>query len=271
MGGDCLIEDFIFDGVQLSDFGYIICSFDSSVGITTSPVSENTYEEIKSSNSNISHKVSQSYDSNLSRVIQICKNPCSNEMELSNDDVSEITKWLCRKDYKWFRWIDLEDDDEIYYEAKINIQKIELGNKIGFELNITTNRPYGLTRMFDTTFEFDSNSKKSINIYSDEEGYIYPDVIIELKESGNLEIINEFENRITSIKNCNVGEIITIIGNDTQQIVTSDNTHDLSESFIFNYNFLRLCNLYGNSTNMISVNLKCNITIKYRGIRKVGI
>lgn len=268
-----MTKDFFFDGQCLSDFGFIPCSFASS-GIEASSLSEITYTEIKAPLSNKSHKVALSYSNNLSKTVQIIKNTCrfNNTYHITNDDISEITKWLCRRNYKWFKWINENDDDEIFYKARINLRKLELlGECVGLELEINTDSPYGYTREFAESFTFDSNTETAavLNVYSDEEGYIYPDMVITLKESGNLEISNIFENRTTYIGDCKAGEIITITGGDVQQIMTSDETHDLSTSF--NYIFPRLCNLYKKSKNEISANLGCDMEMKYRGIRKAGI
>lgn len=415
-----MITDFIFDGQELSGFGYMICDFDSSSGTETSSVSDMSFTDIKSPLSNISHNIATSYTENLSRTIQIMKNPCdNNNLNITNDDLSELSRWLCRKDYKLFKWVDDEDDDEVFYEVQIKLRKIELGNgRVGVELDIISNRPFGLTReiintmslyvapppsendtfkkeyfitdelyenssyqkylyvhddsynggtfqayytyyvpnsarialykigtqypvyctsdtfivcsrrvyynydgsvkstsdnmattvsshtialgsgttlynsfyIFDNTTEIqeylntgdtegaivipdNSNSNltnfKKITVFSDDEGYIYPDVTITIQADGDLELVNEFENRTTYIAGCTVGEVITIIGGDTLQITSSDDTHDMSKCF--NYKFPRLCTEYMNYTNTFSTNITCDIEIKYRGIRKVGI
>ena len=106
-----------------------------------------------------------------------------------------------------------------------------------------------------------------MDVYSDDEGYIYPDIRINVKENGTLKITNTYENRVTQLNNCKAGETITIIGSDVKQIM-SDAEHDLSHDF--NYVFPRLCNMYRQSINKITVNLDCDIEIKYRGIRKAG-
>lgn len=264
-------DDFVFDGQVLSDFGYMICSFDSS-GINNSTVSSMTYAEVKSPVSNVSHKVADSYDDNLSRVIQICKNPCiSNEdMNITNDDLSELTRWLCRKDYKWFKWINDNDDDEIFHEVKCDVQKIELADKnIGFEITIKSNRPYGVTKEIIINRNIEKNETIDINVFSDEEGYIYPDVQLIVKEAGKLELCNQYENRTTILDNCIENEMINFYGKDIQQILTTNSNHVMCDDF--NYKFPRLCNSYRKSKNTISFSLPCEVQIKYRGIRKVGI
>lgn len=266
-----MVADFIFDGQSLSSFGYMICDF-NAVGLETSTISEMNYTDIQAKMSDVSHKVSTSYGSNLQRTIQIIKKNCNNNdsYHILNDEISELAKWLCRKDYKWFKWVNDTDDDDIFYQVRINLRQISLGNdNIGFELDIISNRPYGLTQEIKITRDFKSNVLTAINVYSDEEGYIYPDMVITLMQDGDLEITNEFENRTSCISNCTNGEIITVLGSDVLQIYSSNKSHKFSESF--DYNFPRLCNTYRNTINNIKTNLNCNIEFKYRGIRKVGI
>lgn len=273
-----MIDDFLFDGQRLSDFGYMLCSFDSGIKTENSTVSEMAYTEIKASQSNISHTVSTGYDNNLTKTVQIIKKGCgvNDNYELTYDDISEIAKWLCRKDYKWFRWIDNETyetskDNEVYFKVRIDLQKIEIGGVcIGFELILTANSPYGFTHEFENTLSFTSaNTSKDLYVYSDEEGYIYPDVTITLNQAGDLRLTNSIEDRSMYIGGCKSSEVITILGNDIQQVSTSVSTHDLSTTF--NYNFFRLCNSYKQDKNTITSNLKCKIVLKYRGIRKVGL
>ena len=263
--------DFIFDGQRLSDFGYIIVDFNSSAGVTTSNVSKMSYTDVKAPLSHKSHNVSTTYDENLSKQIQIMKNHCMNDnIEITNDDLSQLTRWLCRVDYKQFKWIDEKDDDEIFYNVKIDMSKIELGDAVGFELNITSDKPFGTTRQMTNIMDFTNTTENRINVYSDDEGIIYPDVIITVKEDGDLKLINDREaSRSTYIANCKTNEVITIIGGDTLQITSSLESRDFSNTF--NYKCPRLVTKYRDYYNTFTCNLKCTMEIKYRGIRKVGI
>ena len=92
-------KDFIFDGQKLSDFGYVIVDFNSSAGVSTSDISKMSYTDVKAPLSDISHNVSTTYESNLSTQIQIMKNHCTEEkIEITNDELSQLTRWLCRND-----------------------------------------------------------------------------------------------------------------------------------------------------------------------------
>lgn len=269
-----MITDFLFDGKELSSFGYMLCTFDS-VNLETMPVSELTYHTIKAPLSNTTRKTSTSYDSNLSKTLTICKSTCNsnNIPSITADDLSELSNWLCRKEYKWFRLISDDTDgmDETCYEAQINLQKIMLGDRcIGVELMVQTNRPYGVTPeiIIKSELNQETGNTMDISVYSDEEGYIYPNMTISLHETGTLEITNHFDGTATRIQDCTEGEIIHIYG-DILQIESDAESHDIPNCF--NYQFPRLCSTFEPSVNTFSFNLNCEVELKYRGIRKAGI
>ena len=260
-------EDFIFDNMALSDLGYIICT--DGVQDLDVVVSGMDYTTVKAGQSDISHKVATPYSENYHADIEIMKNPCSDgDLNLTNDDISEMARWLCRKEYKWFRWVDEIGQDEIWHEVRITIDKKIYGDSvIGLLLHVESNRPYGLTKVFKQVVNR-TEEPTVVFVHSDEEGYIYPDVTIEVESDGDIVISNEYENRSTVIKNCVADEVITIMGGDMLQISSTSADHDFSKSF--NYKFPRLCNLYNNHKNPISVTGDCTTTLSYRGIRKVG-
>lgn len=261
-----MTEDFVFDGLPLSDFSYIIVH--DGVLDETAPVSTMEFTPVKSARSDTNHKVATPYEDTYHVDISIMKNPCQDwDLDLTNDDISEMSKWLCRKDWKWFRWVDEIGQDEIWYEVQITMDKIQFGNSvIGLVLHVNANRPYGLTREFNQTF---LPGDSQVIVRSDEEGYIYPDMTITVEEAGNVSITNQYEDRTMLIKNCRAGEVLTIYGGDNQQIKTNMDTHDLSDDF--NYKFFRLCNRYYDYRNNITLTGNATCKITYRGIRKVGL
>lgn len=260
------MEDFIFDGKTLSSFGYVLCAF-NGLDIETTPISNMEYTTIKAPLSDVSAKVSSDYPENLTTTIQICKSPCEYEYDdiITAHDISELSKWLCRKNYKWFSWVDKSDFAEVCYEAQIKMNKITLyGKCIGLELVINTNRPYAVTPLINTKV---SGNNFKITAFSDEDGYIYPDVKIVVKGSGDLILTNNYDNSSTEIKNCVEGETIYIYG-DILQIET-DSDREIYKDF--NYVFPRLISSYEKYINEFVSNMECDINISYRGIRKVGI
>lgn len=108
--------------------------------------------------------------------------------------------------------------------------------------------------------------KASLNDTSYEEGYIYPQMEITVKEDGDLTIHNAIENREMYIANCKSGEVITL---DYPVIRSSDSSHNIQNDF--NWTFFRIANTYDNSRNDLIISLPCSIKIKYSPIVKVGI
>lgn len=268
-----MINDFIFDGRQLSDFGYIAVFEGSQDDIDVSVMQ---YEDVKAALSDISYKVSHSYEDNLTSTFLIMKNPCEyydEDSYLTNDEISEMTKWLARKQYKWFRLIDEEDNDEIWYKAQFQVKKEYAADKVvGLKLTVNTNAPYGFTREFVNKYEVrtDNPAVRKIIVTSDEEGQIFPDVKITNNSAQDFSLAIEFNGQTieTKIDNCSADEVITI-GGETLQISSSID-HDFTTDF--NYAFPCINNLYGNSVNTLHLGGgNYDIELAYRGIRKVGL
>ena len=260
-----MISDFIFDGKALSDFGYML-SYENSEDVLD--VSKMQYNTVKGALSDVSYRVSYSYEQNYTSTFTIVKSYCDfepDELFMTNDDISEMTRWLARKQYKWFRFIDDNDDDEIWYKVQFQIAKEYVGdNVIGLQLTVTADSPYGFTR----EIKREVTDTEVVNISSDEEGYIYPTCRIECASGTvNITVVSNGNTYTTIIKNCTAGEIITIDGETLQ--ISSSVDHDFTKDF--NYVFPRLCNTYGNGRNEITVSSGTTLTLKYRGIRKVGL
>ena len=263
--------DFIFDGVALSDLGYVL-AYDGLVS-ENAVVSSMTYNTVKPALFDVSRKTSHIYESNLTTTFTIMKNPClfGDTFYMNNDEISELTKWLVRKQYKYFRFVDDEDtSDEVWFKVQNTVEKVKEGDHvIGLSITVNANAPYGFTRVINVSWDAYKDVPYDIIVRSDEEGYLFPDTILIPQASGTLNVWNKHDSIHSIIKNVTAGEVITLYGNGVHQITSSNPDHDLSSDF--NYNFFRLCNEYGNATNTIVTNMNCNITLSYRGIRKVGL
>ena len=262
-----MVSDFIFNGRSLSSFGYVLINTNTE---DTQDVSEMELEYIKGARNDRSYSAGYKYDANLTATYTIIKNFCEfpDDQDMTDEEVSEMTRWLCRKQYKWFRFVDEDEDnnDEVWYKAQWTVKKKFIGDSVvGLDITVHTNAPYGFSK--EIVHEYNTQSF-TINVDSDEEGYIYPDITIELLEGGDLELTNAYEDRTTGLKKCVAGETITLLGYEVQQI-ESTATHDFITEF--NYKFPRLCCEYMNAVNEFEVNLNSKITMKYREIRKVGL
>ena len=86
--------DFEYAGEKLSDYGFILCSF-NSVGLeTVSSGADITFNQVKGSASNYFNVTSATYEeSYTSQPFQICKNPCKNvDMSITPMEVSALQK-----------------------------------------------------------------------------------------------------------------------------------------------------------------------------------
>lgn len=264
--------DFFFDDRYLSEMGYVVCSLDNQENIKKTSVSKIEYTTVKTPNRSIWNKANSTDTEPLTTTIQILKLSCDDPtpQELTSTEIAEMTRWLCRSD-KYCRFSFLQDGyEEIYYNVKIDLDKIDVyGITCGFELIITADRPYGLTDEIISSINVTPTSPYIIYDTSDVIGYTYPDLfIIVCEEAGNLTLTNSIDNRQTIIKNCTNGEVIELNGK-TMQITSSDLQHNISDDF--NYNFPRIGNTKNIRENIFTTTKNCSITISWSVNRKVGL
>ena len=261
--------DFEYDGILLSDIGFMVCKFNSDGSAETiSSVSQITFNTVSTLNGSKHDLVSSKYESCIEATFQICKDPCkNNDLFISVRELRDLRRWLNRKGFYKFK---LMDDDylDLYFEASFNVNEIKINGEIcGIELVMRTNRPFALQEPNKITIKnLTTNGKKIINDISDDEGFIYPKMEIKLEQSGDLNIHNALENRTMSIKNCIAGEIITL---DYPIIESSVKSHKIQDDF--NWSFFRIANNFRNNRNEITISLPCTITMTYSPIVKVGI
>lgn len=260
--------DFIYDGLHLSDKGFIICKFGSNGVETISNGSTITFNTV-STRKGIKHELtSTEYSDCLTTTFQICKHPCATtDAEITVAELREIMKWLNRKGFYKFQLLD-DEYMNIFFEASFNVSRIEFNGKVyGLELEVITNRPFALHEPVTTTIKnIVINGEKRISSLSDEEGYIYPEMEIVIDKDGDFELYNSLENRTMRIANCVAGEIIKV---NYPMIETSMSTHKIQNDF--NWNFFRIATTFRNRVNKITISLPCTITVKYCPIVKIGI
>lgn len=260
--------DFQYDGLNLSDMGYTICSFGSNGLQTISNGAQIVFNTVSTLNGAKHELLSTQYNDCLESTFQICKNPCyDDDMEISMSDFLDLTSWLSRKEFHKFKL--LKDDYlDLYFEASFNVSRIESSGKLyGLELNMVTNRPFALQEPIKITIKnLVKNGMKSFNDTSNEEGFIYPSPMkITIQESGDLSIYNALDGRTMIIKNCIAGEVITL---DYPMISTSDSLHKIQNDF--NWKFFRVANTFKNKKNDLTISLPCIIEITYSPIIKIG-
>lgn len=259
--------DFEFDGIRLSDKGFVLCKFGSGGIETITNGSEITFNTVPTLRGVKHELTSIEYSECITATFQVCSNFCDGgSEEISVEDERDIMRWLNRKSFHKFKLIDNEYAG-IYFEASFNVSKIEIDGRLcGFELEMFTNRPFAIAEPI--TIRLDAEAGEVLNIYnkSDDEGYIYPNMKIVLKEGGELTIKNHMENRSMVIRNCEANEEINI---EYPMIFTNVTSHKIQNDF--NWIFFRLASTFKNRLNEIEASLPCTIELTYSPIVKVGI
>lgn len=265
--------DFEYNGERLSDHGMIICNFDSTSEDIQEAGNSIEINKIKAINSNEYLSAGYSYEEVFTKEFQVIKSGCSVVDEYITDvELNKLMRWLNRKSYCVFRPIYADDNFiNVYFKGTFNIRLIKAGlDVIGLDLTFTSNAPYCFMEPTTYSYEFKSTDDKFIiHDISDEVGIIYCKTKIKCLESGNLIITNSLDkdNNII-INNCTVGEVITFDGD--AKIITSSLSSHKNLCNDFNYSFLRIVNTYDDVQNIFKSSLKCEITISYSPIRKVG-
>lgn len=265
--------DFEYDGQYLSDYGYIVCNFNDQKGFEFIDAgSKIKFNKVSRNGGRKYSLTSTEYSECITAEIDICKNPDiydNDEMEISNDEYRDLIRWLNRREFLKFQVIDDNniERDTCYYNASFNLQKIKLHDKLyGIRLKMETDKPFGYGQEQTVSWNFsDSNVVKILSNISDEIGTIYPNMTITCNRNGTLSLYNELENCTMTIKNCTVGEVITIDG-DNQIISSTYPSHNLGRDF--NFEFFRIGNLIGNRNNKISASIPCSVVIRYVPIIK---
>lgn len=262
------IYDFEYDNMMLSDFGFVICKFDSSGIDTVSNGAELSFNTIASQYGAKYELTSVNYNDPLTATFQICKNVCTSPVEeVTVEEARTIMRWLNRKGFHKFRFIN-DEYIGIYFKASFNVRRVEVGGILyGFELDMTTNAPFAFHEPIKINIINSlENGKHVVVSESDEEGYIYPRTEIEVKSDGDLTIYNELEDRTTFIKNCKQGEIIKF---DYPVIETSLASHEIQNDF--NWTFFRIAKQFRESANNLTISLPCDIKIEYSPVVKLGL
>lgn len=262
--------DFEYDGQYLSDYGFVICNFGGQSDFDTiSAGSKITFNTVARHSGKTYGLTGTAYEECIQSQFSICKDPCLyDDLRITNDEYRDIMRWLNRREFLRFQLLEEDGEAETcFYEASFNVDKVLVEDQLyGLELTMETNKPFGYGQELSVSWVVSDPSKSYIlSDMSDEIGYIYPSMIITINRDGNLAITNEMENCSMVIKNCKVGEVITIDG-DTHIISSSLNSHKIYNDF--NFEYFRIGNTINNRNNKISASLPCKIELKYSPVIK---
>ena len=265
--------DFEYDGKYLSDFGMMVCSFSENRSASgTEKGSEIKFNLVKSGYGKRYYTAGLQYENCLSTTFQICKNPESfpkDQMVITNEEFRELSRWLSRKKFLWFRSFDYDEPQKKkpWFRASFNLTRIDAGwETIGVELSMVTDSPFGYGDEEEISLSFTSgNLTKAIWDMSDEIGEIYPWTQITCSQLGDIILSCDVTGCTTKIESCVSNEVITLSG-DTLIVSTSNTNHDIANDF--NYDFFRIGNTIENRKNTITASAPCTVLLKYRPILK---
>lgn len=267
--------DFIFDGQKLSQYSSVVCSLtNSSTGAEVINIgSKLTFNTINNNTSNQFRLSWAQYDEPYQVTFQISKLNCEdvNDVVYTDLEISEMRRWLMRKEYKEFKPIyeDGELSSVFYVGSFTEVQPITLGEDVmGFECTFMSDSACGYHEDKRNAFELNAGESFSIYDTSDMVGFIYPKITIAVHEDIDMfELQNENTGKITQIANLEENEVIVI--DCKNKIITSSKTHKgLANDF--NYIFPKLYNDIRNERNVFTVSDACTITFRYRPTANVG-
>lgn len=257
--------DFMYDGLFLSDLGYIVCQFDESSGFSSSSAgSQLTFSTVSQMNGKKYFLAGSKYEECFETSISICK---PDGKTFSPDEFEYIMRWLNQNDFHELM-IRTDSWDEIRFNGTFNVDKVEFrGRIIGFNLHFISDSPFGRLPQEVSTFTI-QNAGDSVTLYdkSGEIGHIYPDSLtIKCLADGELKINNALENRDTIVSGCSTNEVITFDG--TVSYVESSTGRDVWNNF--NFKFPRLANTMKSKENLWTFSMPCEVEMKYTPIKKV--
>ena len=263
-------EDFEYDGMTLSDMGYIVCDFNGSNGFKNVTLgSVLTFNKIKVNQGKKYLLASSQYDECIEDKFQICKNPCNkSDMPLTDEDIRQLMRWLNRREFLPFTIIS-DDFQNIHFEATFNIEKIVFGDEVyGLELSFLTNSPFAYADVHEYTFDTTNNPIYEIYDSSDEIGDTDLEAYVTCLTNGDLIITNRFDGSETIVRNCISGETIHF---KDMLISTDDPYHEHTIMNDFNWVFPQIKNTYRERLNVYEFSIPCEVTFSYSPIIKVGV
>lgn len=260
-------EDFEYDGRRLSDYGLMICTFGGSSGVETiSTGAQISLTTVSRFNNRRRSIVNANYAEYMKTTFYVAKNPCVSVVDISPTEYREIVKWLNRRRFIPLRFLSLvgHSPDPCYFNAMCNIQKVTAGDRIvGIEISVETDSPFGYGEERKEIIMPGYDGQDYVDYFTDEVGFIYPNVKITLMGAGNLTIHNSLDKEDTVITNCSDGEVITMDG-EKQSLHSNLLSHEMYDCF--NYNFIKLISQLNQCKNRFTSSVPCSIQITYKPI-----
>ena len=258
--------DFHYDGMNLSDFGLMICSIDESADGNFSVGSVTELNTIKAPQSYVWNYLGESYSDPLEFEFTVGRIDKYGELHpIHQNEERAILKWLKQRGpYKSFYFLPSNPiDDIIHHKAKIdNVEEIKIsGNTVGFSITIVTNAPFGFSK--EWKYDLSANSQLTINVDSDEANYLYPRLTIKATKSGNVSLENISNGSGSSINNLSANETV-IVDKNNVGVITDLGTHNVVKDF--SRTWFRL----EDGENICKLTGSADVSITFQEPRKVG-
>ena len=267
------LTDFTYDGIKLSDFGFIVCTYSTASQDTISNGSNIEFSTVPINGGTHFALTNSKYSEVLTATFTICKNPCvvNYNPALSVSEISQITSWLNRRNYHELR-VDADGYEDLFFVGSFHsVSRVEFGGDvIGLTFEFTANAPFAYEDEREDVLTYTHGGVQNLNVYTDDIGEFYPQVTIECGNAGRL-MING-----CIINNCQANEVITL---NYPTISTSESSHDIQNDF--NYKFIPLRKTTPNAYDVNQIELgdggravfvsECVMTFKYCPVRKIGL
>lgn len=266
--------DFQFDNEMASSHGLMVCTFGSAGDIETiSNGADITLTTTRVPGSNVWHHVNAQYQEVLTTTFQIAKKQCGMEIYQSPyftvQEQEAVNRWLNRIDnYYPFRIVQ-EGFENIYFNVQINVKKIEIGGKVaGFEVIVTSDKPYGYFEKQKMNFQLTSSKKYSFLDMSDDIGTEDTEIEVTCVADGDLQISNSLTGQTMIIKGCTAKEVINI--DTSRRKITSSIRTNAALLKDFNFVWLTVGNTRNDRLNTITSSLPVTMCLVYNPVCKVS-
>ena len=115
--------DFEYDGIYLSDFGFMVCNLNGNEEENISEGSEISFNLTPVAMGKRQFLAGTKYDSSVTAEFDICKNPCEagfSDYTITYDEEREIVRWLSRHEMLPLRLLS-EHYEDIIFEGSFNV------------------------------------------------------------------------------------------------------------------------------------------------------
>lgn len=267
-GSDAVIGDF-----QLSNYGFILASFDGTgTSEEETGMNHETIEEY-TGHDPVPKFLGDSWRSKLTPVATIIKDPRiyanRNDMYFTEHECREVLRQLTGfHGYKKMQLLSYELDEPLFFNIRVvNVKYKKVNGKTaGILLEMECDSPFAWSHEFHYTFHASPSSNIILFNHSDNlYDYLLPKVTIKA-DSGlsNLTITNiSDQNRTTVFRSVSKGEVITM---DSRHNTLSSSNPNRIVSNDFNMRFIRLVP----NKNEFTVSHPVQISFGYVLPRKVG-